>query len=80
MRTKFRAVTTHEDLTTHWAYRVLIDTNLETPKLRHQFRLFMQELYGEPRNRWSLRWSIIGVDIGFHHHKDFVKFMMFYTK
>lgn len=80
MRTRFRVVQTQEDITTHWAYRVLIDADLGTPVLREDFRLFMQNTYGQPRNRWSLRWSMLGVDVGFHNHKDFVTFMLFYTK
>ena len=39
----------------------------------------MKKEFGEPSNRWSIRWSVLGVDIRFHEPKDYFKFTMFYT-
>ena len=40
----------------------------------------MKKEFGEPSNRWSIRWSVLGVDIRSHEPKDYFKFTMFYTQ
>jgi hypothetical protein len=43
------------------------------------FLAWMHDHFGEPGNRWSIRWSMLGVDIRFHEPKDYFTFTMFHS-
>lgn len=76
---KFRHCYTRELDDTHWRWIVTAEVPNATPMEKREFLSWMKDHFGEPGNRWSIRWSMLGVDIRFHEPKDYFKFSMFYT-
>ena len=79
MHTKFKHWNTRELSDTHWRWIVTAEVPNHTPKEKKRFLNWMYQYFGEPGNRWSIRWSMLGVDIRFHKPKDYFKFKMFHT-
>ena len=79
MMQKFKHFYTRELHDTHWRWIVTAEVPSNTPSEKRTFLKWMHEHFGEPGNRWSIRWSMLGVDIRFHEPKDYFKFSMFYT-
>lgn len=79
MHTKFKNWGTRELHDTHWRWIVSAELPSTTPKDKRQFLDWMHKTYGEPGNRWSIRWSMHGVDIRFHLPKDYFQFTLFYS-
>lgn len=78
---KINLWSTQEDLTTHWRYTAIAELDEEQNKrTKYRFHKWMCNTFGPPENRWSIRWTLFGVDVKFHEHKDFVTFSLFYTK
>ena len=76
---KFRHFYTRELDDTHWRWIVTAEVDSDTPRGRREFLGWMTEQFGEQGSRWSIRWSMLGVDIRFHEPRDYFKFSMFYT-
>ena len=79
MHTKFKHWGTRELDDTHWRWIVTAEVDSDTPKGKRAFLKWMHEHFGETGNRWSIRWSMLGVDIRFHLAQDYFKFRMFYS-
>jgi len=81
MPTGFEVYNTVES-DSHWQYLVMCSIGLHflTPRLKKKIHSWMTDRYGDPSNRWSLRYTDLGVDFYFHSHKDFATFMLFYAK
>jgi len=79
MHTKFRHCYTRELHDTHWRWIVTAEVPSQTPTEKRMFLKWMHEHFGEPGNCWSIRWSMLGVDIRFHSAQDYFKFRMFYS-
>ncbi len=77
--TKFRHCYTRELDDTHWRWIVTAEVDSATPKGKREFLAWMKDHFGEPDNRWSIRWSMLGVDIRFHEPKDYFTFTMFHS-
>ena len=78
MPTKFRHRYTKELNDTHWSWIITVEVG-DTPKERRKFLEWMAKEFGEQGTRWSIRWSMLGVDIRFHEPRDYFKFSMFHT-
>jgi len=79
MLNKFKHWHTRELHGTHWRWIVTAEVPSDTPKEKRNFLSWMHDHYGEPGNRWSIRWSMLGVDIRFHDPKDYFTFTMFHS-
>ena len=79
MHTKFKHWGTRELHDTHWRWIVTAEVPSHTPTEKRMFLKWMKDHFGEPGNRWSIRWSMLGVDIRFHEPKDYFRFSMFHT-
>jgi hypothetical protein len=79
MHTKFKKWYTKELDNSHWKWIVSAEVDSNTPKGKRKFLNWMKETFGEPANRWSIRWSMLGVDIRFHEPKDYFRFTMFHS-
>ena len=79
MMHKFRHFYTRELHDTHWRWIVTAEVPSNTPSEKRTFLKWMHEHFGEPGNRWSIRWSMLGVDIRFHEPKDYFTFTMFHS-
>lgn len=79
MHTKFHNWGSRELSDSHWRWIVTAGVRTESSKEKRDFLKWMKKEFGEPNNRWSIRWSVLGVDIRFHEPKDYFKFTMFYT-
>ena len=78
MHTKFKHRYTKELNDTHWSWIITVEVG-DTPKERRKFLEWMTKEFGEQGTRWSIRWSMLGVDIRFHEPRDYFKFSMFHT-
>jgi len=78
MHTKFKHRYTKELNDTHWSWIITVEVG-DTPKERRKFLEWMTGEFGEQGTRWSIRWSMLGVDIRFHEPKDYFRFSMFHT-
>jgi len=79
MHTKFKHWGTRELQDTHWRWIVTAEIDSESPKEKRNFLAWMTEHFGAQGSRWSIRWSMLGVDIRFHKPKDYFTFTMFHT-
>ena len=79
MMHKFKHRYTRELHNTHWRWIVTAEVPSNTPSEKRTFLKWMHEHFGEPGNRWSIRWSMLGVDIRFHEPKDYFTFTMFHS-
>jgi len=79
MHTKFKKWYTKELSDTHWKWIVSAEVDSNTPAGKREFLNWMTETFGEASNRWSIRWSMLGVDIRFHEPKDYFRFTMFHS-
>ena len=78
MPTKFRHCYTKELNDTHWSWIITVEVG-DTPSEKRKFLEWMTKEFGEQGTRWSIRWSMLGVDIRFHEPKDYFRFSMFHT-
>ena len=78
MHTKFKHRYTKELNDTHWSWIITVEVG-DTPKEKRKFLEWMTGEFGEQGTRWSIRWSMLGVDIRFHEPKDYFRFSMFHT-
>jgi len=79
MHTKFKHWGTRELQDTHWRWIVTAEIDSESPQAKRNFLAWMTEKFGEQGTRWSIRWSMLGVDIRFHEPKDYFTFTMFHS-
>ena len=79
MHTKFKNWGTKELKDSHWKWIVTAEVPTTTAGEKRQFLSWMKETFGEPNNRWSIRYSMLGVDIRFAEPKDYFKFTMFHS-
>jgi len=79
MHTRFNNWGSRELEDSHWRWIVTAEVNTETANEKRKFLSWMKETFGEPNNRWSIRWSMLGVDIRFHEPKDYFRFTMFHS-
>ena len=79
MHTKFKHWGTRELQDTHWRWIVTAEIDSESPQAKRNFLVWMTEKFGEQGTRWSIRWSMLGVDIRFHEPKDYFTFTMFHS-
>ena len=56
-----------------------IQRALDTTYGRRKFLEWMTKTFGDSSNRWSIRWSTLGVDIRFSQPKDYFRFTMFHS-
>ena len=75
---KFRHRGTRELTDTHWKWIVTAEVE-DNPQDKRKFLAWMTKQFGEQGSRWSIRWSMLGVDIRFHEPKDYFTFTMFHT-
>ena len=75
---KFRHWGTRELTDTHWKWIVTAEVE-DNPQDKRKFLAWMTKQFGEQGSRWSIRWSMLGVDIRFHEPKDYFKFTMFHS-
>ncbi len=75
---KFRHWGTRELTDTHWKWIVTAEVE-DNPQDKRKFLAWMTKQFGEQGSRWSIRWSMLGVDIRFHEPKDYFTFTMFHT-
>ena len=78
MPTKFKHRYTKELNDTHWSWIITVEVG-DKPHDKRKFLEWMTGEFGEQGTRWSIRWSMLGVDIRFHEPKDYFKFSMFHT-
>ena len=78
MHTKFKHWGTRELDDTHWKWIVTAEVE-DNPQDKRNFLAWMTKKFGEQGSRWSIRWSMLGVDIRFHEPKDYFTFTMFHT-
>jgi len=78
MHTKFKHWGTRELGDTHWKWIVTAEVE-DNPQDKRKFLAWMTKQFGEQGSRWSIRWSMLGVDIRFHEPKDYFTFTMFHT-
>jgi hypothetical protein len=76
---KFTHYYTRELDDTHWRWIVTAEVDSDTPRGKREFLAWMHKNFGEPGNRWSIRWSMLGVDIRFSQPKDYFTFTMFHS-
>lgn len=79
MMQKFNNWGTRELQDTHWRWIVTAEIDSESPQAKRNFLVWMTEKFGEQGTRWSIRWSMLGVDIRFHEPKDYFTFTMFHS-
>jgi len=79
MHTKFKKWYTKELEDTHWKWIVTAEVDSDTTYGRRKFLEWMTKTFGDSSNRWSIRWSTLGVDIRFSQPKDYFKFTMFHS-
>ncbi len=79
MMQKFNHWGTRELQDTHWRWIVTAEIDSESPQAKRNFLAWMTEKFGEQGTRWSIRWSMLGVDIRFHKPKDYFTFTMFHS-
>ena len=79
MLTKYKHWGTRELADTHWKWIVTAEVE-DNPKDKREFLTWMTEQFGEQGSRWSIRWSMLGVDIRFHKPRDYFRFSMFHTE
>tara|TARA_B100000085_G_scaffold174066_1_gene158568 strand:+ start:2384 stop:2635 length:252 start_codon:yes stop_codon:yes gene_type:complete len=77
MLTKYKHWGTRELADTHWKWIVTAEVE-DSPKEKRKFLQWMTEEFGEQGSRWSVRWSMLGVDIRFHEPRDYFRFSMFH--
>ena len=79
MMQKFNNWGTRELQDTHWRWIVTAEIDSESPQAKRNFLVWMTEKFGEQGTRWSIRWSMLGVDIRFHEPKDYFTVTMFHS-
>ena len=79
MHTKFKKWHTKALDDCHWKWIASAEVDSNTPAGKRKFLNWMTETFGESSNRWSIRWSMLGVDIRFHEPKDYFRFTMFHS-
>ena len=79
MLTKYKHWGTRELPDTYWKWIVTAEVE-DNPKDKREFLTWMTEQFGEQGSRWSIRWSMLGVDIRFHEPRDYFRFSMFHTE
>ena len=79
MLTKYKHWGTRELADTHWKWNVTDEVE-DNQKDKREFLTWMTEQFGEQGSRWSIRWSMLGVDIRFHEPRDYFRFSMFHTE
>ena len=79
MLTKYKHWGTRELADTYWKWIVTAEVE-DNPKDKREFLTWMTEQFGEQGSRWSIRWSMLGVDIRFHEPRDYFRFSMFHTE